>query len=270
MVTCWEEELEITPASRREESGRAAFLSLQRAAEDLKAGLMDAVVTAPIDKDNIQADGFTFPGHTEFFTSLTSKGTQSLMLLVSRDLRVATVTGHIPLKEWPDASTPELIRQKIMVLLGSLQQRLRDPEAALALLGLNPHAGEGGLLGTEEEEMLQPLVQALKDEGHLVYGPYPADGFFATCAYRKFDATLAMYHDQGLMPFKTLAFDTGVNFTAGFPLSALRPTMAPPTTCGKGMASESLSARRFCRLRYSQEPPRHAVLLRRPMPVTPA
>ncbi|RSK34608.1 4-hydroxythreonine-4-phosphate dehydrogenase PdxA [Hymenobacter metallilatus] len=221
-VTCWEEDYHLTPGQPSQASGAAARLSLLAAARDLKAGLLDALVTAPISKENTQADDFRFPGHTEFLTSFF-EARESLMLLAADDLRVATVTGHIPLKDVPTRLTKELLATKLRILLHSLKNDFGIAKPRVAVLGLNPHAGENGLLGTEEASVVTPVLQQLQAEGHLAYGPFPADGYFGTRQFKQFDATLSLYHDQGLIPFKTLAFERGVNFTAGLPVIRTSP-----------------------------------------------
>ncbi|SHI82549.1 4-hydroxythreonine-4-phosphate dehydrogenase [Hymenobacter daecheongensis DSM 21074] len=221
-VTCWEDDFALTPGQPSEASGRAARQSLLAAARDLKEGLLDALVTAPISKENTQADDFRYPGHTEFLTSFFG-APESLMLLASEELRVATATGHIPLKDVPARLTKELLVAKLRILLKSLKLDFGIDKPRVAVLGLNPHAGENGLLGTEEATLVNPVIQQFQQEGHLVYGTFPADGYFGTAQFRKFDATLALYHDQGLIPFKTLAFERGVNFTAGLPVIRTSP-----------------------------------------------
>ncbi|KAA9339579.1 4-hydroxythreonine-4-phosphate dehydrogenase PdxA [Hymenobacter busanensis] len=223
-VTCWDEEdFTLTPGQPSEASGRAARLSLLAAVRDMKAGLLDGLVTAPISKDNTQGEGFNFPGHTEFLAHHFSPHNDSLMLLVADELRVATATGHIALKDVPARLTPEVLSGKLRMLLHSLRHDFGIAKPRVAVLGLNPHAGENGLLGREEQDLVQPVIQQFLNEGHLVYGPYPADGFFGTRQYQQFDATLALYHDQGLIPFKTLAFERGVNYTAGLPVVRTSP-----------------------------------------------
>ena len=228
-VTCWDEDFALAPGQPTPATGRAARESLLAASRDLKAGLLDALVTAPISKDNTQADDFRFPGHTEFLTSFFG-APESLMFLVDEGLRVATVTGHVPLKDVPARLTPELLRTKITLLLRSLQQDFGILKPRIAVLGLNPHAGENGLLGQEEADLVTPVIQRFAHDGHLVLGPFPADGFFGTQQFRQFDATLALYHDQGLIPFKLLAFERGVNFTAG--LSVVRTSPDHGTAYG--------------------------------------
>ncbi|MBC5994403.1 4-hydroxythreonine-4-phosphate dehydrogenase PdxA [Pontibacter cellulosilyticus] len=222
LVTCWDGDLEITPGTPTPESGKASLDSLMAACRDLKAGKLDGLITAPINKDNIQADEFNFPGHTEFLTSYFD-APESLMLLVSGDLRVATVTGHMPVRDVASKLTPELLIRKITILLESLRKDFGILKPRIAVLGLNPHAGEEGLLGSEEIEIIRPAIMQMKERGHLVFGPFPADGFFGMQQYKQVDAVLAMYHDQGLIPFKTLAFESGVNYTAGLPIVRTSP-----------------------------------------------
>ena len=222
LITCWDNDLEITPGTPTPASGKASLDSLMAACQDLKAGNLDGLITAPINKDNIQAEDFNFPGHTEFLTSYFD-APESLMLLVSGDLRVATVTGHMALKDVADKITPELLIRKMTILLESLRKDFGILKPRIAVLGLNPHAGEEGLLGTEETEIIRPAIMQMKERGHLVFGPFPADGFFGMQQYKQVDAVLAMYHDQGLIPFKTLAFESGVNFTAGLPIVRTSP-----------------------------------------------
>ncbi|GAB3812708.1 4-hydroxythreonine-4-phosphate dehydrogenase PdxA [Pontibacter rugosus] len=222
LIDCCAAELELNPGTPTPESGKASLDSLLAASRDLKAGLLDGLVTAPINKDNIQAEEFNFPGHTEFLTSYFD-APESLMLLVSGDLRVATVTGHMPVKEVSGKITEELLIRKLTILLDSLRKDFGILKPRVAVLGLNPHAGEKGLLGREELEVIRPTIMQMKERGHLVFGPYPADGFFGMQQYKQVDAVLAMYHDQGLIPFKTLAFESGVNYTAGLPIVRTSP-----------------------------------------------
>ena len=239
VINCWETEFELKPGTPTKESGQAALQSLQAACLDLKENRIDGLVTAPIDKDNIQAEDFHFPGHTEFLTSYF-EAPESLMFLVSDFLRVATVTGHVPLRDVVQKLTSDLIYVKAKILLESLKKDFGILKPRVALLGINPHAGENGLLGNEEEEIVIPAMRRLKEQGHLVFGPYPADGFFGTGHYKQVDAVLAMYHDQGLIPFKTLAFDNGVNFTAGLPVVRTSPDHGTAfDIAGKNVARET-------------------------------
>lgn len=223
-VTCWEEDFHLAPGQPSAATGQAARESLLAASRDLKAGLLDGLVTAPISKDNTQADDFRYPGHTEFLTAYFG-APESLMLLADEEsgLRVATATGHVALKDVPARLTAELLRTKIRLLLKSLQTDFGIDKPKVAVLGLNPHAGENGLLGREEIKLVEPVLKQLQHDGHLVFGPYPADGYFGTGQFRQFDATLSLYHDQGLIPFKLLAFEQGVNFTAGLPVVRTSP-----------------------------------------------
>lgn len=221
-VTCWDEDFVLSPGQPSAASGRAARESLLAASRDLKAGKLDGLVTAPISKENTQADDFRYPGHTEFLTSYFGAA-DSLMVLADEELRIATVTGHMALKDVSAKLTPDLLRTKIRLLMKSLQQDFGIQKPRIAVLGLNPHAGENGLLGREDLDVVTPVVKQFGHDGHLVFGPYPADGYFGTGQFRQFDATLALYHDQGLIPFKLMAFERGVNFTAGLPVVRTSP-----------------------------------------------
>jgi 4-hydroxythreonine-4-phosphate dehydrogenase len=239
LINCWEEAYEIKPGVQTEEAGKCAFMALKAASEDLKSGNIDGVVTGPINKANIQSEEFNFPGHTEYFTN-EFKSSESLMLLVDNGLRVGVITGHIALNAVTGNLTKEKILSKIKVLEKSLNNDFGISKPKIALLGLNPHAGEDGLLGNEEIELIAPVANECKEKGMLVFGPYPADGFFGMAQYKNFDGVLAMYHDQGLIPFKTLAFESGVNFTAG--LSVIRTSPDHGTAyniAGKDLASET-------------------------------
>lgn len=214
MINCWEEDVKITLGEANETGGKYAFISLQKATDDLVNGAIDALVTAPINKNNIQSAEFAFPGHTEYLQQ-RSESKNVLMFLISETLRVGVVTGHIPVLEVPKAISKEKIVKKIQLINESLKKDFWIEKPKIAVLGLNPHASDNGLLGKEEAEIIAPAIQEAFDKGVICFGPYPADGFFGNGTYKKFDAVLAMYHDQGLIPFKTIAFDTGVNYTAG-------------------------------------------------------
>ncbi len=214
MINCWEEDVRIELGKITETGGKYALLSLERATADLVNGEIDALVTAPINKHNIQSETFTFPGHTEYLQE-KSGSKDVLMFLISEDLRVGVVTGHIPVKDVPQNITKAKIANKLRLINESLKKDFWIEKPKIAVLGLNPHASDNGLLGTEEAEIIQPAIQEAFDKGIMCFGPYPADGFFGNGSYKKFDAVLAMYHDQGLIPFKTLAFHNGVNYTAG-------------------------------------------------------
>jgi 4-hydroxythreonine-4-phosphate dehydrogenase len=195
-------------------AGQLAFECLKRATEDLKKGDIDGLVTAPISKENIQSEAFKFPGHTEYLAKEFEKN-QVLMFMISEDIRIGVVTGHIPIDLVKKKLTKDLISAKLKIMLESLKIDFGISKPKIAVLGLNPHAGENGLLGDEEINIINPVIEDFKKQGNLIFGSYPTDGFFATGNFRKYDGILAMYHDQGLTPFKMLAFDTGVNFTAG-------------------------------------------------------
>ncbi|GAB3558848.1 4-hydroxythreonine-4-phosphate dehydrogenase PdxA [Spirosoma fluminis] len=240
VITCWpDQNQDIQPGQVTPEAGQAAFACLQRAVDDLKAGKLDALVTAPINKYNIQSEEFKFPGHTEYLAQEFDVA-DNLMFMVSERLRVGVVTGHVPLGRVRQHVTRERITQKLSLMMQSLKEDFGIEKPKIAVLGLNPHAGEEGLLGDEEQEIIKPLLADWKNKGHLVFGPYPADGFFGTRGYTKFDAVLAMYHDQGLIPFKSIAFEEGVNFTAGMPVVRTSPDHGTAyDIAGKNLADET-------------------------------
>ncbi len=201
-------------------------------------GKIDVLVTAPINKENIQSPDFKFPGHTEYLDEKFGKG-NSLMFLVSDILKVAVVTGHIPVAQVGQELTSEKIIKKIRLLNQSLIEDFSIRKPKIAVLGLNPHAGDNGVIGNEEKQIIIPAIDKVKEEGILAFGPYPADGFFGNSTYKQFDAVLAMYHDQGLIPFKTIAFNSGVNFTAGLPIVRTSPDHGTAyDIAGKNEASE--------------------------------
>lgn len=215
LINCFgDNQLEIEPGKVTPEAGKAAFDCLKRATDDLKEGKIQALVTAPINKSNIQSADFKFPGHTEYLADAFGVK-DNLMFLVSDILRVGVVTGHIPIEKVKGEITKAAISNKLDLMLTSLKTDFGIQRPRIAVLGLNPHAGEDGLLGMEEKEIISPLTKEYREKKKLVFGPYPADGFFGNNQFKQFDAILAMYHDQGLIPFKSIAFETGVNFTAG-------------------------------------------------------
>ncbi|GAB3639822.1 4-hydroxythreonine-4-phosphate dehydrogenase PdxA [Spirosoma arcticum] len=240
VITCWpDQSQDIQPGQVTPEAGQAALACLQRAVDDLKDGKLDALVTAPINKYNIQSEEFQFPGHTEYLAQQFGI-TDNLMFMVSDILRVGVVTGHVPLGRVRQNVTRERIAQKLALMMQSLKQDFGIEKPKIAVLGLNPHAGEEGLLGNEEQDIIKPLLTDLRNKGQLVFGPYPADGFFGTRNYKNFDAVLAMYHDQGLIPFKAIAFEEGVNFTAGMPVVRTSPDHGTAyDIAGKDLADES-------------------------------
>ncbi len=221
------------------DAGAFAFKSLEAAVNDLAANKVDVLVTAPINKDTIQSKDFNFPGHTEYLAKFA--GTEKvLMFLVSDILKVGIVTGHVPLKDVAQHISKDKIIEKLKMMHESLLKDFGVPSPRIAVLGLNPHAGDNGLLGSEEKDIIIPAVREAADKGMLVFGPYGADGFFGSGSYKKFDAVLAMYHDQGLTPFKALAFEQGVNFTAGLPVVRTSPDHGTSyDIAGKGIADES-------------------------------
>lgn len=214
IVNCWQDNVNITLGKPSEDGGKYAIRSLEVATQDLRNGLIDALVTAPINKHAMQLGGFNFPGHTEYLTEHFGNG-QSLMLMVSDQLKVGTVTNHIPLGEVAQKISKQLIIKKLKIFNETLKMDFGLERPTIAVLGLNPHAGDNGLLGEEEEKIIRPAIVESKKKGILAMGPFPADGFFGSKQFMKFDGILAMYHDQGLIPFKALTFGEGVNFTAG-------------------------------------------------------
>jgi 4-hydroxythreonine-4-phosphate dehydrogenase len=222
MINCWEEDVKIELGQSTETGGKYAFLSLERAVTDLIAGNIDALVTAPINKHNIQSDNFKFAGHTEYLQERAG-AKDSLMFLVSQELKVGVVTGHIPVGDIAKKVTIEGIVSKLKMMNESLKKDFWIRKPKIAVLGLNPHAGDNGLIGNEEQTTIIPALNEAKALGILAMGPYAADGFFANGSYKQFDAVLAMYHDQGLIPFKQLAFEDGVNFTAGLNIVRTSP-----------------------------------------------
>lgn len=217
-----EKELKVEPGTSTPVAGKASFDALKLAMDDLSLGKIDALVTAPINKNNIQSDSFKFHGHTEFITSYCP-GYESLMLMVWDKLRVGTVTNHISIREVPEAINIDAIVNKIKVFNNTLKQDFNINVPKIAVLSLNPHAGDGGLLGSEEKDVIIPAIRKAKDDGIYAFGPFPADGFFGSGAWTKYDGVLSMYHDQAMLPFKILAVDGGVNFTAGLPLVRTSP-----------------------------------------------
>lgn len=239
-VNSIKEELKIDMGEPTQVSGEASFMALEQAVDDLKANKADVLVTLPISKDAIQSETFNYPGHTEYLQERFGEGKEkALMILATDQLRVALVTTHIPISAVPQFITKENIVEKLKALNYSLQRDFRIELPRIAVLSLNPHAGENGLLGTEELEIITPAINEATKQGILCSGPYAADGFFGSERYKDFDAVLAMYHDQGLIPFKTLAMDAGVNYTAG--LSIVRTSPDHGTAydiAGKNLASE--------------------------------
>lgn len=212
-----DEELKVEPGFSTPVAGKASFAALKLATNDLRNGLIDAMVTAPINKSNIQSDQYKFNGQTDFIKSYFPES-EYITLLVWDKLRIGFVTNHIPLKEVPKLITKELIIKKLNLIHKSLINDFNIVAPKIAVLGLNPHAGDNNIMGSEEKEIIQPAMEVAKSQGVMAFGPFPADGFFGSDAWRKYDGILSMYHDQGLTPFRVLAVDGGVSFTAGLPV----------------------------------------------------
>ena len=222
LITCYSDDTPVQLGVSTPEAGKASYQSLQRACQDLKKGLVHAIVTAPINKDNIQSDHFHYSGHTEFLTNLFGEGKDSLMMMISDRMRVALVCNHTPIAKVAETITEERILSKLAVLNETLQKDFSCRKPRIAVLALNPHAGDNGLIGEEETNIIRPAVAKAQEQGIWAFGPYSADGFFGAGQYNHFDAVLAMYHDQGLAPFKALDM-SGVNFTAGLPVVRTSP-----------------------------------------------
>ena len=239
VVNCTDDEVKVEFAKADPDADNAALGALEKAIEEYKAGLIDVIVTAPINKHTIQSEGFAFPGHTEYIEEKLGNGAKSLMILMKDDFRVALVTGHIPVSAIASTITKELIKEKITLFNRSLKFDFGIGAPRIAVLALNPHAGDEGLLGHEEQTIITPAIDEMVAQGVLCYGPYPADGFMGSGNYMHFDGVLAMYHDQGLAPFKALAMEQGVNYTAGLPVVRTSPAHGTAyDIVGKGVACE--------------------------------
>lgn len=237
IVNIIDQEVKIELGKSTSVGGELAFMSLEAAVNALKNREIDVLVTGPINKHNIQSDQFNFPGHTEYLAERFGKN-DDLMLMCGNDIRIGVITGHVPIRDVPAMLSEELILEKLRIVNQSLKQDFAIEKPKVALLGLNPHAGDDGLIGKEEQEIIIPAIKKANEEGMLTFGPYPADGLFGTTNYRKFDAIMAMYHDQGMLPFKALAFNAGVNFTAGLPIIRTSPAHGTAyEIAGKGLAS---------------------------------
>ena len=239
MITCYGDDTPVNMGVSTPEAGQAALKSLQRATADLQQGLVDALVTAPINKDNIQCDSFRYSGHTEYLTHIFGNGADSLMMMLSDRMRVALVCNHTPIAQVSEKVTVENIIAKLTVLNQTLQGDFSCRKPRIAVLALNPHAGDNGLIGQEEQEVIRPAIAQANEQGIWAFGPYSADGFFGAGQYNHFDAVLAMYHDQGLAPFKALDM-SGVNFTAGLRVVRTSPDHGTAyAIAGKNEASET-------------------------------
>ena len=238
VVNVWKETPNVEFGKETQEGGAYAIKSLRAAVKALKEDKIDVLVTAPISKKNIQSDDFEFPGHTDYLAQELEG--ESLMFMVTDNLKVGLLTDHIAVKDVPHTINPILIRTKVRIIEKSLQMDFGIQRPKIALLGINPHSGDQGVIGKEDEEIMKPVIKEMSEAGHLVFGPYSADSFFGSDEYKKFDAILAAYHDQGLIPFKTLSFGNGVNFTAG--LSKIRTSPDHGTAyeiAGKGKADHN-------------------------------
>lgn len=265
------EDLRIEPGTPSEVAGAAALAALRTAVADLRAGDIDVLVTAPIDKHSIQSPDFHFPGHTEYLESAladeANPNAKALMILCTDYLRVALATAHIPVAQVPEALTQELIVDKLKALDNSLRRDFAVQNPRIAVLALNPHAGEHGLLGKEEQDIIIPAIAQAQADKILAFGPYAADGFFGSESYRAFDGVLAMYHDQGLAPFKTIAMNQGVNFTAGLTFVRTSPDHGTGyDIAAKGQASpESMRSAIYMALDIYRNRSRHDEAFRRPL-----
>ncbi len=237
IINCVDDNIRVELGKISDVAGEASYMALDAAVNDLKAGEIDALVTAPISKDNIQSEKFNFPGHTEFLAEQFNTDNY-IMLMVSEMMKIGVVTTHVPLAKVPSLITKEAIVKKLRIISSSLEQDFSIKKPRIAVLGLNPHSGDGGLLGSEEKEIIIPAIEMAKEEGILAIGPYPTDGFFGSGDYTRFDAILAMYHDQGLTPFKVISFERGVNYTAGLPIIRTSPAHGTAfDIAGEGKAS---------------------------------
>ncbi|MBN1340691.1 MAG: 4-hydroxythreonine-4-phosphate dehydrogenase PdxA [Bacteroidales bacterium] len=235
IINCFEEEVKIETGKLASRAGELAFLSLEMATKDLLSGQIDVMVTAPINKKNIQSDRFDFPGHTEYLAQ-QARTEDYLMMMVGEKIRIGFVTGHVPVNKL--VITKALVARKIATLNQSLINDFNILKPKIAVLGVNPHAGDNGLIGEEETQQIIPAIENAKNSGMLVFGPYSADGFFGSGNYTKFDGILAMYHDQGMIPFKLISFDEGANYTAGLPFVRTSPAHGTAfDIAGKNLAS---------------------------------
>lgn len=240
ILNCVDDELKVELSKPTREGGKAALDALEKALSDYREGMIDVLVTAPINKHTIQSENFHFPGHTEYIEKEVGDGKKALMILMRGDFRMALVTGHIPVRDIATTLTKELIMEKIAIFHHSLKQDFCIDSPRIAVLSLNPHAGDNGVIGTEESEIIIPAIREMVGKGMQCFGPYPADGFMGSGNYCHFDGVLAMYHDQGLAPFKALAMDEGVNYTAGLPIVRTSPAHGTAyDIAGQGIAEET-------------------------------
>jgi len=238
LVNVWRDNPRVDFGKETKEGGKFAFLSLQAAVKSLQNDEINVLVTAPINKHNIQSDDFNFSGHTEYLEA-NLEG-ESLMILMTDQIKIGLITGHIPIQKIAETITSELIEKKVDLMYQSLIQDFNISKPKIAVLGLNPHCGDNGVIGVEDNEIIKPTLENIQSKGKLVYGPFSADSFFGSGSYKNYDGILAMYHDQGLAPFKTLSFGNGVNFTAG--LNKIRTSPDHGTAyeiAGKGIANHN-------------------------------
>ena len=239
LVNCCSEDVKVDLGTQTAESGDAAFNALERAVKEYRDGMIDVLVTAPINKKSIHSDKFSFMGHTEYLESELGEGKKALMILLNSVMRVALVTVHEPISKVASLLNKDLVKEKIAILYNSLKVDFGIEIPRIAVLALNPHASDDGLIGCEEETIIKPAIKESFADGIQCFGPFPADGFFGGGDYRLFDAVLAMYHDQGLIPLKTLDMECGVNFTAGLPVVRTSPDHGTAyDIAGKGVANE--------------------------------
>ncbi len=266
IINCVDDNVRVELGKSTHEAGESAFNALDAACADLEQGLIDVLVTAPINKDNIQSDHFSFPGHTEYLAQ-RFKTDNYVMLMVSETMKMGVVTTHLPLSEVSKNITKETVLSKLRIISRSLQQDFLITKPRIAVFGLNPHAGDNGLLGNEENEIILPAILQAKKEGIIALGPYPADGFFGSEDYRKFDAILAMYHDQGMIPFKLVSFEHGVNYTAGLPVIRTSPAHGTAySIAGEDKASpESFRQAMFMAVDIFKNRKIHAEITRNPL-----
>ena len=261
----WNDRINIEFGKEDFKIGEFAIKSLEAATKYLKEGDIDVLVTAPLNKHNIQSEKFKFPGHTDYLAKeLDGK---SLMFMVTDTLRVGLLTDHVPVKDIANHITPKLIREKIETVHHSLKSDFRISKPKIAVLGINPHTGDNGVIGVEDDTVLRPTLKTIKDEGKLVFGPYAADSFFGSDNHKNFDAIIASYHDQGLIPFKTLSFGQGVNYTAG--LSKVRTSPDHGTAyeiAGKNKADHtSFKEAVFCAIKIFKNREEYASLIEKPL-----
>lgn len=270
LLSVWEEEIEIKPGESSEQMGDYAFRSLEAACTDVLNGSLQGLVTAPLNKNTVNRENRPFSGHTEYLAERAEA--ESLMVLAGEDLRVALITGHIPISEVSGKLSIDLVKNKIRLFAKALRTDFGINHPKIGVLGLNPHAGDNGLLGKEEQEILIPAIESLEEEsGYLAMGPYPADGFFGSGQYRKFDGILAVYHDQGLIPFKSVAFHDGVNITCGLPFVRTSPDHGTAySLSGKNQANpESFRNALFSAIDLIAQRQRSEEIGANPLPLTP-